>query len=248
MTSVTSALLEVTKLPPFQRILVISDNRAMQSKLQQLFQVEGYGVEIVDRVNEVQKLLRNVPPSALVLDLQMAGVSPRRLFEETGLVDPMVPVIVLGESSSVMERVLFLELGASDYMVKPFNDKELLARIRAVLRRSHGHDAEVFAFGEVHADFRKMEVRRQGRLVPLTAMEFKVLKFMIRNAERAIGREELLNEVWGYQNYPTTRTVDNHILKLRQKLEPDPSYPVHFVTIQCIGYRFMPQGAADRVF
>ena len=160
------------------------------------------------------------------------------------LVNPVVPAIVLGASSSVMERILLLELGASDYLVKPFNGKELLARIHVVLRRSQGHDAEVFAFGEVHADFRKMEVRRQGRLVPLTAMEFKVLKFMIRNADRAIGREELLNEVWGYQNYPTTRTVDNHILRLRQKLEPDPSYPVHFVTIQCVGYRFLPKGLA----
>ena len=240
MTSAATALMEIPKLLPLRRILVIENDRRIQAKLQQLFESEGYGVETVNREAEGIERSRNAPPSVFVLDLQMVENSPRRLFEQIRRDNPSVPIIVLGASSSVMERVLFLELGADDYVVKPFNGRELLARVRAAMRRAQGHGADVFTFGDVHVDFRRMEVRRQGTLVPFTAQEFKVLKFMIHNPERVISREELLNEVWGYQNYPTTRTVDNHILRLRQKLEPRPSYPVHFLTVHCIGYKFVP--------
>ena len=240
MTSIATALLESPQLLALQRILVIEDNKPMQAKLQQLFWSEGYGVEIVSGLSEGQELLRNAPLSVVVLDLQVTNVSARRLFEETRSISPYVPIIVLGASSSVTERVLFLELGADDYVVKPFNSRELLARVRAAMRRYQGCGGDGFTFGDVQVDFRKMEVRRQGRLVPFTAQEFKVLKFMTRNADRAISREELLTEVWGYHNYPTTRTVDNHILRLRQKLESRPSDPVHFLTVHCVGYKFVP--------
>jgi DNA-binding response OmpR family regulator len=151
-----------------------------------------------------------------------------------------VPVIVLGASSSEAERVHFLEFGADDHIVKQFDGRELLARVHTAMRRSQDYCADVFAFGDVQVDFCKMEVRRHDAPVPLTAQEFKLVRFMIQHSERALSREELLNEVWGYQNYPTTRTVDNHILRLRQKLERHPSNPVHFLTVRCVGYKFVP--------
>lgn len=248
MNTLATALMETPQLLPLQRILVIEKDMAMQAKLQQLFECEGYGVEIANRAVEGRTLLRNAPPSVLVLGVQMAEASPRRLLEELRSANPYVPIIVLGASRSMMERVLFLELGADDYVLTPFNGSELLARVRAAMRRSESHCGDVFAFSDVQVDFRKMEIRRQGAQVPITAQEFKLLKFMTRNAERVISREELLNEVWGYHNYPTTRTVDNHILRLRQKLEPHPSDPVHFLTVHCVGYKFVPQRATPRPF
>jgi len=147
---------------------------------------------------------------------------------------------VLSATTDVSDKVLLLELGADDYVTKPFSPRELLARIRAALRRSVRKEVgEVAAFDGITVDFVKMEVTRDGEPVILTAQEFKTLKFLAQNADRVISRDELLNEVWGYQNYPSTRTVDNHILKLRQKLERDPANPVHFRTVHGMGYKFV---------
>jgi DNA-binding response OmpR family regulator len=149
---------------------------------------------------------------------------------------------VLSAASDVSDKVLLLELGADDYVTKPFSPRELLARVRAALRRraTVSTEGETFVFGAIAVNFRKMEVIRQGEPVTLTAQEFKTLKFLVKNAERVITRDELLNVVWGYHHYPSTRTVDNHILKLRQKLEADPTNPVHFRTVHGTGYKFVP--------
>lgn len=246
MTSISTALTHVLTVPLLQHILVIEHDTAIQADLKGIFESEGYAVETAFTGEEGLKLFRNTPPTVLLLDVQLADTSGRQLFEKMHYLNPSVPIIVLGAKSRMMEPVLFLELGAHDYVVKPVNGRELLARVRAAMRRSAGSGLDVFVFGNVRVDFRKMEVSRQGVLVPLTAQEFKVLRFMIHNAERAIRREELLNEVWGYQHYPTTRTVDNHILRLRQKLEAQPSHPVHFLTLQRIGYKFVPtQSSAE---
>jgi DNA-binding response OmpR family regulator len=154
---------------------------------------------------------------------------------------PSVPVIILSAAADVTDKVLLLELGADDYVTKPFSPRELLARVRAGIRRStRSIPTEVFQFSDVLVDFSRMQVTRGGQSIALTGQEFKMLKFMVQNPERVISREELLNEVWGYQHYPTTRTVDNHLLKLRQKLEKDPTNPVHFRTVHGTGYRFVP--------
>ena len=140
------------------------------------------------------------------------------------------------------DKVMLLELGADDYVTKPFSPRELLARARAALRHSQRPPGEApVAFGDVVVDFAKMEVKRKGEAVALTGQEFKVLKFFMQNPERVISREELLNEVWGYTNYPSTRTVDNHVLKLRQKLEKEADTPKYFRTVHTVGYKFVPQ-------
>jgi DNA-binding response OmpR family regulator len=150
-------------------------------------------------------------------------------------------VIILSAITEVADKVLLLEIGADDYVTKPFSPRELLARVQAALRRvEQAAPAAPSIFGDCEVDFARMLVHKRGRTVLLTAHEFKLLRFLVENAERVISREELLTDVWGYNHYPTTRTVDNQILKLRQKLENDPANPRHFITVHGAGYKFLP--------
>jgi DNA-binding response OmpR family regulator len=223
------------------RILVVEDDRAVQKALRRLFESEGYSVDAAFDGASGLGAFRTAPPAAVVLDLRLPKLSGRDVCREIKERAPSLPVIVLSAASDVVDKVLLLEMGADDYVTKPFSPRELLARVRAAVRRSNRQPSTTSqTFGDVSVDFAKMEVIRAGQLVTLTAQEFKVLKFLIENAERVVSREELLNEVWGYQNYPSTRTVDNHILKLRQKLEKDPAQPIHFRTMHGAGYKFVP--------
>jgi DNA-binding response OmpR family regulator len=225
---------------PWERILVVEDDQAVQKALRRLFEAEGYAVQIAPDGSSAVEMFRSVTPSAVVLDLRLPGLSGREVCREFKQHSPAVPIIVLSATSDVSDKVLLLELGADDYVTKPFSPRELLARMRVALRRTvQPTPAEKCAFDEIAIDFKKMEVIREGKPIALTAQEFKTLKFMVQNPERVITRDELLNEVWGYHNYPSTRTVDNHILKLRQKLERDPANPVHFRTVHGVGYKFV---------
>jgi DNA-binding response OmpR family regulator len=226
--------------PSVDRILVVEDDHAVQRALKRLFEAEGYAVQTVADGNLAVEMFRSAVPSAVVLDLRLPGIPGREVCSELKKHAPAVPIIVLSAASDVADKVLLLELGADDYVTKPFSPRELLARVRAALRRTtRPSNTEKFSFDDIHIDFTKMEVMRDGKPITLTAQEFKTLKFMAQNAERVITRDELLNEVWGYHNYPSTRTVDNHILKLRQKLEKDPANPVHFRTVHGVGYKFV---------
>jgi DNA-binding response OmpR family regulator len=225
---------------PMERILVVEDDRAVQKALKRLFESEGFSVEISADGKSALEAFRASAPAAIVLDLRLPAMSGRDVCREIKQQVPSLPIIVLSAASDVSDKVLLLELGADDYVTKPFSPRELLARVRAALRRTvRTGIGDVVTFGGISADFTKMEVTREGQLVGLTAQEFKTLKFFVQNAERVISRDELLNEVWGYQNYPSTRTVDNHILKLRQKLEKDPANPIHFRTVHGMGYKFV---------
>lgn len=224
-----------------ERILVVEDDRAVQKALKRLFEAEGFLVEICGDGRTAVDVFQSFRPAAVILDLRLPGVSGRDICHELKKQAPVLPVLVLSAASDVADKVLLLEIGADDYITKPFSPRELLARVRTALRRVIRTNAmEETGFGKVSVNFKKMEVLRGGESVALTAQEFKTLKFLMQNAERVITRDELLNEVWGYQNYPSTRTVDNHILKLRQKLEPDPVNPVHFRTVHGVGYKFVP--------
>jgi DNA-binding response OmpR family regulator len=224
-----------------QRILVIEDDHRVQKALRRLFEPEGYEIDAASDGTSGLKTALEKPPAAVVLDLRLPSMSGRDVCREIKQAVPNVPVIIVSAASDTIDKVSLLELGADDYVTKPFSPRELLARVRAAIRRaSRTAASETYKFGDVVVDFTKMQLSRGGQLVQLTAQEFKILRFMTQNPERVIPREELLNAAWGYQSYPTTRTVDNHILKLRQKLEPDAADPVHFCTVHGVGYKFVP--------
>src|SRR6202789_638198 len=201
-----------------ERILVIEDDRAVQKALKRLFEAEGFTVDIAGNGAVGLEMFRAATPSVLVLDLSLPGTPGQDVCREISQAAPSVPIIILSAKTEVMDKVLLLELGAHDYVTKPFSPRELLARVRTAMRRSARTPlTETFAFGDVKVNFTKMELWREGNLVQLTSQEFKVLKFMIQNAERVLSREELLNHVWENRNYPSTRRADNTFLQLRQK-------------------------------
>jgi DNA-binding response OmpR family regulator len=225
---------------PMGRILVVEDDPAVQKALKRLFETEGYAVEVQSNGRSALESFQAAPPAVIILDLRLPKLSGRDLCKEVKAQAPTLPIVVLSATSDVSDKVLLLELGADDYVTKPFSPRELLARVRAALRHtSRTASVNVVSFDGISIDFKNMEVQREGKVVVLTAQEFKTLQFLVQNADRVISRDELLNEVWGYQNYPSTRTVDNHILKLRQKLERDPASPVHFRTVHGMGYKFV---------
>src|ERR1700677_1612887 len=201
---------------PAGRILVVEDDPAVQKALKRLFETEGFPVELCADGKSALESFQASHPAAIVLDLRLPKLSGNEVCKAVKAQAPTLPILVLSAAGDVSDKVLLLELGADDYVTKPFSPRELLARVRAALRRTvRTGTGDVVTFDGISVDFTKMEVNRSGEQVVLTAQEFKTLKFLIENAERVISRDELLNEVWGYQNYPSTRTVDNHILKLR---------------------------------
>lgn len=221
-------------------ILIVEDDRAAQRALKRLFTAEDYVAEVTPNEKSGLDAFHSSLRSVVVLDLRSPGVSGNDVCSDIKKEAPSLPVVVLSAKTDVADKVLLLETGADDYVTKPFSPRELLARVRAVVRRtSRTGLGELFVFGRVSVDFAKMELTREGQPVPMTAQEFKLLKFFAENPGRVISRMELLNEVWGYQNYPSTRTVDNHIWKLRLKLEDDPGNPVHFKTVHGAGYKFV---------
>ena len=222
-------------------ILVIEDDPRMQKVLRRMFMDEHYSVVIAGDGQSGLDLFRSEHPLAVVLDLILPRISGRELCQKLKNISAGTPVIVLSAITEVADKVLLLELGADDYVTKPFSPRELTARVQAAMRRQRKPLVPVvYRFGECEVDFQKMTARRGTTDVVLTAHEFKLLKFFTEHAESVLTRSVLLNEVWGYNFYPTTRTVDNQILKLRQKLEPDPTNPKHLLTIYGAGYKFVP--------
>src|ERR1700733_12601092 len=225
------------------RIAVVGRDRALQRILRRLFSLEGYEVDVIPEGAACLEMLHQRLPSAVILDLPRPGSSGCDLCREIANLVPDLPLVILSASAKVADKVFFLEMGADDYVTIPFSPRELIARLRALIRRaSHSspEDADVYFFADVMVDFYKTEITRGGEKVAVTRKELKTLEFLAKNAQRVVSRDELLNEVWGYQHYPCTRTVDNHMLKLRQKLESDPSHPLHFLTVHGRGYKFLP--------
>ena len=225
----------------FGTILVIEDDPRMQKVLRRIFVSEHYGVAVASDGQKGLELFQSEKPLAVVLDLMLPAISGRELCRVFKDLSSETPVVILSAISEVVDKVLLLELGADDYVTKPFSPRELTARVQAAIRRQRKPSvATMFRFADCEIDFKGMTARRSGVPVVLTAHEFKLLKYFTDNLDRVLTRELLLNEVWGYNSYPTTRTVDNQILKLRQKLEPDPANPKHLLTINGAGYKFVP--------
>ena len=221
-------------------ILIIEDDPRMQRVLHRIFTEQRYTAVVAGDGQSGLQLFKSKLPTAVVLDLILPNVSGRELCQMFKGLCSDVPVLVLSAITDVADKVVLLELGADDYVTKPFSPRELMARVQAAIRRRRLPALPaIYGFSDCEIDFRRMSVQRNGVPVSLTAHEFKLLKYFLENNEQVLTRQELLNEVWGYHSYPTTRTVDNQILKLRQKLEQDPANPKHLLTIYGAGYKFV---------
>lgn len=183
--------------------------------MQRVFSSEGYEAEIVADDLVGLEVLRKRPPSALILDLRYPATLGWELCREIVQSTPDIPFVILSAKLEVVDKILLLEIGADDCITLPFEPRELVARLRSLIRRATGPSGRrIYIFENVVVDFLKMDVTRGGEKAPLPLKELKTLEFMTRHAKQVVPRDELLNEVWGYQNYSCTRTVDNHMLKM----------------------------------
>ncbi len=221
------------------RILIVDDEPEMVRGLEDNLRFEGYQTLAATNGKDALALAYREGPDLILLDVmmpQLSGWDVLRSLRQKGL---DVPVIMLTARGEEMDRVLGLELGADDYVSKPFSLRELLARVRAVLRRPGPRQrAEEVAFGEIRLHLRARQAFKAGKEVRLTRKEFDLLRYLAEHRGEVITRDRLLDEVWGYEHFPTTRTVDTHILRLRQKFEKDPERPVYIVTMHGQGYKF----------
>ena len=224
------------------RILVVEDDPAILRGLADNLKFESYEVLTAGDGEAAYRLLRETKPDLLILDLmlpRMSGYELCRKARSEGITTPILMLTARGEEA---DRVLGLDLGADDYVTKPFSVRELLARVRAILRRGAGPPRPMrddLRFGDVAVDFRRYEARKGEKTLEMTRKEFGVLRLLAARAGEVVSREELLNEVWGYENYPSTRTVDNHIASLRSKIEEDPAQPRRLLTVHGVGYKLL---------
>jgi len=222
-------------------VLIVEDDPRLQKVLKRLFASEGFAVEVASDGVDGLNRFHAVSPSLAILDLMLPQMTGRELCIRIKKSSPKLPVIILSAITEVGDKVTLLQSGADDYVTKPFSPRELMARAQVALRRLEEQAPSLpVRFGDCEIDFETMTARRHSEPVNLTAHEFKLLRFFVDNGERVISREELLTDVWGYNYFPTTRSVDNQILKLRQKLESDPANPRHFLTVHGVGYKFRP--------
>jgi len=223
------------------KVLVVEDDPAILRGLADNLRFEGYEVFTAKDGEAGARLQRAHKPDLIVLDLMMphlGGSDLCRMLRSEGV---ETPILMLTAKSEEADRVAGLDLGADDYVTKPFSVKELMARIRALLRRAQPalNLPDSLRFGKVEVDFRRYEARRSGTLLEMTRKEFAILRFLAARAGEAVTRDELLNEVWGYESYPVSHTVDNHVALLRAKLEADPAQPAYIRTVHGVGYRFV---------
>ena len=227
--------------PADKRILLIEDEPGIVLTLTDRLTREGYSVDsATDGESGLERATRDAF-DLLLLDLmlpRMSGFDVCRELRKRGI---ETPVIMLTARGQVVDKVVGLKLGADDYVTKPFEMAELLARVEAHLRRAPVDAAsrpKGYAFGDVRVDFRKAEATRDGQPLELSAREFQLLRYFLEHRGATLTREELLNEVWGYNSMPSTRTVDVHVAWLRQKIEPNPRHPQFILTVHGMGYKF----------
>ena len=224
------------------RILVVEDDPAILRGLSDNLRLESYEVVTAGDGEAGDRLAHEARPDLIILDLMLPKLSGyelcRRLRSE-GLTTPILMLTARGEEA---DRVLGLDLGADDYVTKPFSVRELLARIRALLRRAHPPRPlpDEIRFNDIVVDFRSYEAKKGGAPVDMTPKEFRLLRLLAARAGEVVSRGELLEDVWGYETLPNTRTVDNHVATLRAKLEPDTSGTRHIQTVHAVGYKFVP--------
>jgi DNA-binding response OmpR family regulator len=221
-----------------QRILVIDDDENLRDTIGVLLERENFVPLLAADGKAGYEKVVTLRPELILIDLRLPVMSGVEVCRQLRADKIQTPIIVLSAVGEEIDKVLLLEIGADDYIVKPFGSRELLARIRALLRRA-SPETKVLRFGDAEVDVDRRAITNRGREVKLTPAEYNLLLFFLHNADRALTRDVILNSVWGYESYPNSRTVDAHVVRLRQKLEPDSSAPRHFLTVHGVGYRFL---------
>ncbi len=224
-----------------QKILIVEDEPDMALGLQDNFEYEGYEVVVARDGEEGVQFANAEKPDIIILDVmlpKMSGLDVCRHLRGEGL---KTPIIMLTARSQEMDKVIGLEIGADDYVTKPFGIRELLARIRARLRNTSQTNSEIesYSFADISINFKKYQATKSGSPLDLSTREFELLKYLVKHRGEAVTRDQLLDDIWGIEDYPFTRTVDNHISKLRQKIEGDSSNPKYIITVHRIGYKFL---------
>lgn len=224
-----------------KRILVIEDEPQMLLGLRDNLELEGYEVQTAADGEEGLARAATFAPDLVILDVMLPKKNGFDVCRELRARAIATPIVMLTARSAETDKVLGLELGADDYVTKPFSITELLARVRAVLRRASGQKppADVARIGEIEVDFKLHQARRGKARIEFTAREFDLLRYFVLHTGQVVTREQILNEVWGYEEFPTTRTIDNFVAKLRQKIERAPHAPEHILTIHGSGYKFV---------
>jgi DNA-binding response OmpR family regulator len=223
-----------------ETILVIDDDQSLRDTLGVMLEREGFQAVLAGDGRSGFEHAIALKPRLILVDLRMPRLSGAEVCKRLRARGMKTPLIVLSAAAGEIDKVQLLDIGADDYLVKPFGVRELLARIRAVLRRTSPGDTKVLEFGEVEVDLTRRVVRRDGRDLKFTRAEYNLLTYFLQNPDRVLTREAILNCVWGYEYCPHTRTVDAHVVRLRQKLEPEAAKPRHFLTVHGVGYRFLP--------
>ena len=222
-----------------KRVLIVEDDRSLARILNDNLTFEGYQVTGAADRDAALASVRSAPPDLILLDLMIPGANGFDLCAQLrGQV--RTPIIILSARAQKSDKLQGLDLGADDYLTKPFDLDELLARIRAVLRRHGKPEVELLTMGRVTIDFRTLSATRAGHELHLTHREFELLRYLAERRDRIVHRDELLREVWGYLSTPTTRSVDLAIARLRKKIEPDPHRPRFILTVHADGYRLTP--------
>src|SRR5437899_13003872 len=223
------------------RILIVEDEPAMVAGLRDNFEYEGYDViSAGDGVAGLDRALAD-KPDLVVLDVMMPRMSGLDVCKQLKAKRPSLPIIMLTARGQEIDKVVGLELGADDYVTKPFSIRELMARVKAVLRRARPvpKEQERYSFGDVEVDLRSCRISGQGTELDFSSKEFDLLKYFLCHRGETLSRDRLLEEVWGYDRFPTTRTVDAHIVRLRQKVEPKPDEPRFILTVHGTAYKFV---------
>ena len=225
------------------RILIIEDDPALVKGLSSVLIEEKHEVQTATNGTDGYNLALHGKHDLIILDLVLPGKDGLAVCRDLRAQNIRIPILMLTSRTEDVDKILGLEIGADDYVTKPFNVRELTARIKALLRRSEmirEHHEEEYNFGNIQVNFRTQEILKNGDLLQLSVKEYQILKYFIEHEGEVITREQFLNKVWGYSRYPTTRTVDNYILSLRKKIETEPSSPQHILTVPTAGYKFHP--------
>jgi len=220
-------------------ILIVEDDPSIAQGVSLALRAEHFSVMIAETGNAGFRRAKEESPDLIILDLVLPDLNGEDVCRRLRAAAVGIPILILSSKREEMDKVVGLEIGADDYLTKPFSTRELIARVRALLRRTHGRvgDLEDFSLGDVRLNFKQLEAFRGKKSLKLSAREFSILKLMALHIGEVVTRDELLEKVWGYEQFPTTRTVDNYILSIRKKIESDPTTPRHLLTIHTAGYK-----------